>query len=264
MADPPHRPQGGPGRPSPHRRREGRPAPDRVRVRAGAGRGAGRHRAGDGARRQGGRVLPQAPPRRHRPGCGGPRARRARALRVHLRGRQQPLVRADGPGCRDVGLAARAHVALVDQVADMAGELRGIPMLAHTHGQPATPTTLGKELAVLATRLRRQLRRVGHAEYLGKLNGATGTYGAHLAAVPDADWPRHQPVVRRGAGAQLEPAHHADRESRLAGRAVCGPGAVQPGDAQPLHRRVDVHLARLLRAGPRPGDGRARRRCRTR
>ena len=79
--------------------------------------------------------------------------------------------------------------AVVDQVADLAGELRGVPMLAHTHGQPATPTTLGKELAVLAARLRRQLRRVAAAEYLGKLNGATGTYGAHLAAVPDADWP---------------------------------------------------------------------------
>ena len=74
-------------------------------------------------------------------------------------------------------------------------------MLALTHGQPATPTTLGKELAVLAHRLRRQLRRVGHDEYLGKLNGATGTYGAHVAAVPDADWPARQPVVRRAPGA---------------------------------------------------------------
>jgi adenylosuccinate lyase len=78
--------------------------------------------------------------------------------------------------------------ALVDQLAQLAHELRDQPMLAHTHGQPATPTTLGKELAVLAHRLRRQLRRVERAEYLGKLNGATGTYGAHVAAVPDADW----------------------------------------------------------------------------
>jgi adenylosuccinate lyase len=61
-------------------------------------------------------------------------------------------------------------------------------MLARTHGQPATPTTLGKELAVLAWRLRRQLDKVAGAAYLGKLNGATGTYGAHLAAVPGADW----------------------------------------------------------------------------
>ncbi|WP_426567236.1 adenylosuccinate lyase [Angustibacter sp. McL0619] len=77
---------------------------------------------------------------------------------------------------------------LVDQVAAMATELRDVPMLARTHGQPATPTTLGKELAVLAHRLRRQLARIERAEYLGKLNGATGTYGAHQAAVPGADW----------------------------------------------------------------------------
>ncbi len=61
-------------------------------------------------------------------------------------------------------------------------------MLARTHGQPATPTTLGKELAVLAHRLRRQLARIERQEYLGKINGATGTYGAHLAAVPATDW----------------------------------------------------------------------------
>jgi adenylosuccinate lyase len=62
-------------------------------------------------------------------------------------------------------------------------------MLSRTHGQPATPSTLGKELAVLAHRLRRQLRRIEGAEFLGKLNGATGTYGAHVVAVPGADWP---------------------------------------------------------------------------
>ncbi|MDO8122046.1 adenylosuccinate lyase [Isoptericola sp. b490] len=77
---------------------------------------------------------------------------------------------------------------LVDQVAGMAHEHATVPMLARTHGQPATPTTMGKELAVLAHRLRRQLRRIEGAEYLGKINGATGTYGAHLAAVPTADW----------------------------------------------------------------------------
>lgn len=78
--------------------------------------------------------------------------------------------------------------ALTDALAAMAHELADVPLLAHTHGQPATPTTMGKELAVLAWRLRRQLARVEDAEFLGKLNGATGTYGAHLAAVPGADW----------------------------------------------------------------------------
>ena len=78
--------------------------------------------------------------------------------------------------------------ALVEAVSTMASDLRSVPLLSHTHGQPATPSTLGKELAVLAWRLQRQLRRVEDAEFLGKLNGATGTYGAHLAAVPEADW----------------------------------------------------------------------------
>ncbi|NHA68559.1 adenylosuccinate lyase [Phycicoccus flavus] len=78
--------------------------------------------------------------------------------------------------------------ALVDDLASMAADLADVPLLAHTHGQPATPTTMGKELAVLAWRLRRQLRRIEDAEFLGKLNGATGTYGAHVAAVPGADW----------------------------------------------------------------------------
>jgi adenylosuccinate lyase len=79
--------------------------------------------------------------------------------------------------------------ALVDAVATMARDLRDVPLLARTHGQPATPTTIGKELAVLAYRLQRQLARISRAEYLGKLNGATGTYGAHVAAMPEADWP---------------------------------------------------------------------------
>jgi adenylosuccinate lyase len=94
---------------------------------------------------------------------------------------------------------------LVDAVADMARDLRDVPLLAHTHGQPATPTTMGKELAVLAARLRRQLRRIGAAEYLGKLNGATGTYGAHLAAVPDVDWPAVSRAFVEGLGLTWNP-----------------------------------------------------------
>jgi adenylosuccinate lyase len=94
---------------------------------------------------------------------------------------------------------------LVDAVAGMARDLRDVPLLAHTHGQPATPTTMGKELAVLAARLRRQLRRIGAAEYLGKLNGATGTYGAHLAAVPDVDWPAVSRAFVEGLGLTWNP-----------------------------------------------------------
>ena len=81
-----------------------------------------------------------------------------------------------------------AATALATDVADLARRHRDVPMLARTHGQPATPTTLGKELAVLAHRLRRQLRRIAGAEYLGKVNGATGTYAAHVAGAPGTDW----------------------------------------------------------------------------
>ena len=77
---------------------------------------------------------------------------------------------------------------LVEDLAAMAHEHADAAMLARTHGQPATPTTLGKEMAVLAHRLRRQVRRVEATEYLGKINGATGTFGAHVVSVPGADW----------------------------------------------------------------------------
>jgi adenylosuccinate lyase len=81
--------------------------------------------------------------------------------------------------------AARA---LTSDVAALARQHRALAMLARTHGQPATPTTLGKELAVLAHRLGRQLRRIERAEYLGKINGATGTFSAHVVGAPDTDW----------------------------------------------------------------------------
>jgi adenylosuccinate lyase len=78
-------------------------------------------------------------------------------------------------------------------------------MLSRTHGQTATPTTLGKEFAVLAHRLRRQLRRVEAAEYLGKINGATGTYGAHTAAVPSTDWVTVSRTFVEGLGLTWNP-----------------------------------------------------------
>lgn len=77
---------------------------------------------------------------------------------------------------------------LVEDLAAMARELRDVPMLARTHGQPATPTTVGKELAVFAHRLSAALKRIKNAEYLAKFNGATGTYGAHVTALPNVDW----------------------------------------------------------------------------
>ncbi|KQV06740.1 adenylosuccinate lyase [Leifsonia sp. Root112D2] len=72
---------------------------------------------------------------------------------------------------------------------EMAEKHRADAMLARTHGQPATPTTMGKELAVFVYRLQRIRSQIEGTEYLGKFSGATGTFAAHLAADPSADWP---------------------------------------------------------------------------
>jgi adenylosuccinate lyase len=79
--------------------------------------------------------------------------------------------------------------ALVERLGDMATEYAEVPLLSHTHGQPATPSTMGKELAVFVHRLSRQLAHIERQDYLGKFNGATGTYAAHVVADPTADWP---------------------------------------------------------------------------
>jgi adenylosuccinate lyase len=94
---------------------------------------------------------------------------------------------------------------LVAKIAEMAQANRTIPMLSRTHGQPATPTTLGKELAVFSHRLERQLNRIAGTEYLGKINGATGTYAAHYAAVPGADWQDVSRTFVEGLGLTWNP-----------------------------------------------------------
>jgi adenylosuccinate lyase len=81
-----------------------------------------------------------------------------------------------------------AFEGVIAQIAELARQTADVPMLSRTHGQPATPTTLGKELAVFAHRLGRQARRIPANQTLGKINGATGTYAAHAISVPDTDW----------------------------------------------------------------------------
>ena len=81
-----------------------------------------------------------------------------------------------------------AAAALTDAAAALALDAADTPLLARTHGQPASPTTLGKEIAVFAYRWRRQLRQIRGAEYLAKFNGAVGSYNAHAAAYPNVDW----------------------------------------------------------------------------
>ncbi|QAY72678.1 adenylosuccinate lyase [Agromyces protaetiae] len=78
---------------------------------------------------------------------------------------------------------------VIETIAALAREHRDAAMLSRTHGQPATPSTMGKELAVFAHRLRRIERQIEATEYLGKFSGATGTFSAHVVAAPDVSWP---------------------------------------------------------------------------
>ncbi|TAN53306.1 MAG: adenylosuccinate lyase [Betaproteobacteria bacterium] len=80
--------------------------------------------------------------------------------------------------------------ALIAALRALARRHADLPMLARTHGQPASPTTLGKEIANVVHRLRRARRAIAAVAMLGKLNGAVGNYNAHLAAYPELDWPR--------------------------------------------------------------------------
>src|SRR5580698_6522974 len=77
---------------------------------------------------------------------------------------------------------------MIDRLRALAHRYADLAMLSRTHGQPATPTTLGKELANIVARLRRQRDQLKATEILGKMNGAVGNYNAHLAAYPDVDW----------------------------------------------------------------------------
>jgi adenylosuccinate lyase len=80
--------------------------------------------------------------------------------------------------------------ALTDKISALAKAYADFPMLARTHGQPASPTTLGKEFANVAYRLQRQVKKLQYHEILGKFNGATGNFHAHSIAYPEVDWPK--------------------------------------------------------------------------
>ncbi|ALC17337.1 adenylosuccinate lyase [Desulfuromonas soudanensis] len=88
------------------------------------------------------------------------------------------------------GLAALAtqQRQIIAGISALARQFRDVPMLARTHGQTASPTTLGKELAVFAARLQRQSNSLAAVDILGKLNGAVGNFNAHLSAYPQVDW----------------------------------------------------------------------------
>ncbi len=80
------------------------------------------------------------------------------------------------------------YQAILDLLEERAHEWNDVPMLAHTHGQPASPTSLGKEIMVFAYRMRRQMDYFAQIPFSAKFGGATGNFNAHLAAYPDVDW----------------------------------------------------------------------------
>ena len=87
-----------------------------------------------------------------------------------------------------VAVMRKEMVEIENQIAKLGRDFAGQPMLSRTHGQTASPSTLGKEMANVAYRLRRQIKQLDNIEFLGKINGAVGNYNAHLSAYPEIDW----------------------------------------------------------------------------
>jgi adenylosuccinate lyase len=106
---------------------------------------------------------------------------------------------------------ARNHVVLpycdelLSAIKEKAIEYKAIPMMTRTHGQPATPSTMGKEFANVYMRLKRQRDQIAQVEMLGKVNGAVGNYNAHLSAYPDYDWHTHADKFVTSLGLTLNP-----------------------------------------------------------
>jgi adenylosuccinate lyase len=94
---------------------------------------------------------------------------------------------------------------IIDAIAVKANDYAEDSMLARTHGQTASPTTVGKEMANVVARLRRQLKQINQIEMLGKINGAVGNYNAHLSAYPDIDWQTNAKEFVEGLGLAWNP-----------------------------------------------------------
>ena len=108
-------------------------------------------------------------------------------------------------GARDTVLLPQLRK-IHDALTELALANASVPMLSRTHGQPASPTTLGKEIANIAKRLERAIAAIGAVTLLGKMTGAVGNYNAHLSAYPDFDWERFaSEVVEQRLGLQFNP-----------------------------------------------------------
>ena len=104
---------------------------------------------------------------------------------------------------RDVVVPVMQKIA--DDIRKLAHEQAALPMLSRTHGQTASPTTLGKEMANVVARLERQIKQIQAVELLGKINGAVGNYNAHLSAYPDIDWAANAEAFVTSLGLTFNP-----------------------------------------------------------
>jgi adenylosuccinate lyase len=96
-------------------------------------------------------------------------------------------------------------VQLQQEIAQLGRDFAAQPMLSRTHGQTASPTTVGKEMANVAYRLQRQIKQLDDIEFLGKINGAVGNYNAHISAYPDVDWEEHAKEFIASLGLDFNP-----------------------------------------------------------
>jgi adenylosuccinate lyase len=104
------------------------------------------------------------------------------------------------------GVLLPALQAIIAKLTEIAHANAALPMLSRTHGQTASPTTLGKEMANVVARLQRAVRRIADVEILGKMNGAVGNYNAHLSAYPEFDWPTFSKnVIEQRLGLTFNP-----------------------------------------------------------
>jgi len=94
---------------------------------------------------------------------------------------------------------------IIDALVTLAHESAEAPMLSRTHGQTASPTTMGKEIANVVARLKRQLQQLGTTSFLGKINGAVGNYNAHLSAYPEVDWQQNAEAFVTSLGLDWNP-----------------------------------------------------------
>ena len=129
-------------------------------------------------------------------------AARMGALRVHLRGHQQSRLRAHAEERARHACWCRRSQAIGAQLDSLAERHASVGMLARTHGQAASPTTVGKEIANVAARLRSQRSGLERIVILGKMNGAVGNFNAHVAALPHVDWPQFSARFVESLGVQ--------------------------------------------------------------